>query len=124
MFQMQVGEYTIQWFVNPKKVGQINWKEIDYPPEETVHFEKNGSGKYVYAKRNHDGKMTKVAKAVKNYVFLPFVFGVINMLTGLNVFMSQNSGTVALLCYSGICMLLVLHYMVRQHEVYEEKRAN
>ncbi len=116
MMSMKVNGHTVSWFVNPEKVGKIDWSDLNHPPEETVNFEGNCDGVYVYAKRNSDGHMVRVAKAVKTMVFMPLLLGMAQFMTVLSLmqmFLYNNHDSIVLFCYAGIIIVLTSHYMLR-----------
>ncbi len=113
---MKVGDYKITWLQNSKHFSGIPWNDIDKPSEETTHFEDNGDGrsKYVYAKRNSDGHMIKVARAIRSYIFLPlllFTGEVLLYLTMFYQFMDGASTFIILGCSYAIFFMFVSFFL-------------
>lgn len=105
------------WFINPSLIKKIKWEDINYNPEETINFEQNGNNKtfFVYANRKSDNRLIKVGKAFKNYVFIPILFGVTELLTGISLFFSyidmHSYEVVIYLLYSILFLLFCLYIL-------------
>ena len=107
----------VVWFTDVKRFRGINWEELSYPCEETVHFEPNGDGvsKYIWAHRKSDNRLMRVGKYIKNYAVLPFLFGFSELLTGLALlyrFLNSNSTGVEFFCLYGILFLIFSYYLL------------
>ena len=111
------GNMFVSWFVNPKDLKNIYWNDIYKPEEETVNFEPDGDGisSYIWARRKKDNKFMRVGKVIKNYIVLPFIFGLGQFLTGLAAvyyYLDSQSNYIMLFCLYGILILVYLHYLI------------
>lgn len=130
MLTIKVNNYKVYWFQNPKQFLGIKWDDIDKPCDETVNFEDNGDGrsKYVYANRVSDGRLVKVAKAVRNYIFMPLLFvtgETIAFATFLYQFMDSSSIYIVLgSSYAMFFIVVSFMLFMRGDKADDEKRLS
>ena len=119
--------YKVKWFIHPSQIKNIYWKDIEKDPQETVNFENDGDGvsKYIWANRKKDNRFVRVGKVMKNFVFLPFIFGTTSMLYGITVlyqFMDSHETSIILFCSYSILFLVSGHYILSNHERRKKKK--
>lgn len=115
---------NIVWFVRPSDIRHIIWEDLKYPCEETVNFENDGDGhsKYIWAYRKKDNRFMKVGKVIKNYVFLPFIFGLTELMVGITwVYntLNNNSVYIEIGCLYSIMFLIMTYYILSDKNVQE-----
>jgi len=122
-----INAYKIKWFIHPSQIKNIYWKDIDMDPQETVNFENDGDGvsKYIWANRKKDNRFVRVGKVIKNFVFLPLVFGTAQFLSGLVVLyqlLDSHSASIIMYASYGILFLVSSHYILNDSRERKKKR--
>ena len=110
----------IVWFVHPRDIKNVYWDDLNKPSEETVNFEGNGdkNSNYIWARRKRDNRFMRVGKVMRNYIALPLVFSLAEMLTGLGLiysYLNTNSNNIMIFCLYSIMLMIFCHYIFNKN---------